>query len=84
MSHNIFFLKVFNSFKAGPFFFSVKSTERCVYMMMAEHRCITKWGNYAAQSLGLLSVLMGSAQRQQGYGVSLNCLLSGESQRRMR
>jgi hypothetical protein len=66
------------------FFFPVKSTERCVYMM-AQHGCITKWGNYAAQSLGLLSVLMGSTQRQQqGYGVSLNYLLLGDGQGRMR
>jgi hypothetical protein len=71
-------------YNAWAFVFSVRSTERCVHMMMAEYRCMTKWGNYAAQSLGLLSVLMGSAQRQQGYGVSLHCLLSGERERRTR
>jgi hypothetical protein len=64
--------------------FSVKSTEKWVYMMMAEHRCITKWGNYTGESLGLLSVLMGSAQRQQGYSVSLHDRLPGEGERRMR
>jgi hypothetical protein len=32
--------------------FSVKSTVKWVYMVMAEHRCITKWGNYAAGAWG--------------------------------
>jgi hypothetical protein len=38
-------------------------------MLMAEHRCTTKWENYAAKSSGLLFVLMGwpSAETTKAY-----------------